>query len=421
MLGRVHIRRRGLWIAVSGACILLAGSLIYRAGREERARALSQQAARLLHPPYDEAPTYSDMRATEARLLVEEAEELAATSDTRLLGIEAHAIELLQRGDAAGARRELAKTTGRGSDAVGALRAAIELADGQLDAAESGIAKVLLQGTPEPRAFAIASDVARARGQGDRALAFAENGLAIHESAALLERRGLAHELLGELPAARADLERAAQLDARPTAPLLHLGRVLRDLGDVRGAVLAFTGASQRNPRESEAWLGSGICRIGLGDRSGARADLERAEELAPTSAAPLIGLGDVDAAERDWDAAEKHYRVATKLEPGLALGWLKLGNTLMRRGQSSAATDAFRKAVERQPELAAAHNGLGAALQAQGDADGARRELEQAAKLDPADPNPLLNLARLYRQQGDAKAADTALAQAQARAPTDR
>jgi len=417
MLGRV---RRALWIAVSGACILLAGALIYRAGREERALGLSQQAARLLHPPFDEAPAYSDIRATEARLLVEEARELAATSDSRLLEIEAHAIELLQRGEAAGARRELAKTDRQGSEALGALRAAIELADGQLDAAESGIARVL-ERAPEPRAFAIASDVARTRGQGDRALAFAEKGLAIRESAALFERRGLAHELLGELPAARADLERAAQLDARPTAPLLHLGRVLRVLGDVRGAVLAFTGASQRNPRESEAWLGSGICRIGLADMSGARADLERAEELAPTSAAPLIGLGDVDAAERQWDAAEKHYRVATKLEPSLALGWLKLGNTLMRRGQSSAATDAFRKAIERQPELAAAHNGLGAALQAQGDADGARRELEQAAKLDPADPNPLLNLARLYRQQGDAQAAETALAQAQARAPTDR
>jgi tetratricopeptide (TPR) repeat protein len=412
------MRRRALWIAVAGACILVAGSLIHRAGQAERATALLQQGARLLHPPFDEAPAFADIRATEARLVVEEAAELSASPEARLLKVEARALELLQRGDAAAARRELTGAYTPVPRALGVLQAAIELADMRLDAAESVIEKVL-DGSPDPRAFAIASDVARAKGQADRALMLAEKGLAVHPAGALYERRGLAHELLGELQEARVDLERAAQMDPRPTAPLLHLGRVLRDLGDVRGAVLAFTGASQRNPRESEAWLGSGICRVGLGDASGARADLERAEELAPTRAAPLIGLGDVDAAEHDWDAAEKHYRVATQLEPSLALGWLKLGNTLMRRGQAAPASDAYRKAIERQPELAAAHNGLGAALQAQGDANGARAELEQAARLDPSDPNPLLNLARLYRQQGDAKAAETALAQAQARAPT--
>jgi tetratricopeptide (TPR) repeat protein len=412
------MRRRALWIAVAGACILLAGSLIHQAGQAERARRLSQQAARLLHPPFDEAPAFADIRATEAREVVEEAEELDATHETRLLKVEASALELLQRGDPTGARQELTKAPPPVPNTLNILRAAIELADGKVDAADSVI-EPLLASSRDPRAFAVASDIARTKGQGDRALALAERGLVLQQTAAVYERRGLAHELLGEFSAARADLQRAAQLDTRPTSALLHLGRVLRDQGDMRGAVLAFTDASQRNPRESEAWLGSGICRIGLGDPSGARADLERAEELMPTRAAPLIGLGDVDASERAWDAAEHHYRAATKLEPALAIGWLKLGNTLMHLGQISAATDVYRKAIERQPELAAAHNGLGAALQAQGDAAGAETELEQAAKLDPKDPNPLLNLARLFRQQGDEKAADTALAKAQLRAPS--
>src|SRR3954471_20779568 len=168
------MRRRALWIAVSAACVVLAGVLIYRAGRSERAQGFSQQAVRLLHPPFDEAPAYSDIRATEARMLLEEEEELAASSDTRLLKAEAQALQSLQRGDAIGARRELAGLAGQ---ALGTLRAAIELADGHLDAADSGIAKVL-ERSPEPRAFAIASDVARAKGQADRALAFAEHGLA---------------------------------------------------------------------------------------------------------------------------------------------------------------------------------------------------------------------------------------------------
>lgn len=415
---RVSMRRKALWIAAIGASILGAGALIRQAGLSERAGELSKRAARLLHPPFAESPAFADMRATEARLLVEEAEELATNNETRRLWIEARAVELLQRGDPAGARTELARIEPKAMEAVRVLRAAIEFADAKLDAANT-LLEPALQAATDQRAFAIASDIARAQGRGDRALELADRGLAIdraHEAAALLERRGLAQELLGNLSSARDDLRRAAQIDLRPTSALLQLGRVLRDLGDMQGAVLAFSGAAQRNPRESEAWLGSGICRSALGDRAGARVDLERAEELAPTRAAPLIGLGDIDITEHALDAAERHYRVATQLEPNLALGWLKLGNTLMRKGQTSAASAAFRTAIERQPELAAAHNGLGAALSAEGNSEGARAELEEAAKLDPKDPNPLLNLARLYRQQGDAAAADNALAQAQAR-----
>jgi tetratricopeptide (TPR) repeat protein len=447
------MRRRALWIAAAVAGIFVAGGLAYRAGRAERAQALVQQAERLLHPAFDQAPAFTDVRAPEARTLLEQAKDLDRPAELAALELEANAIEFLQHGNVVAARRALEAAGAPQSPTLGVLLAAVRLAANDVNAADTAIRRVLGDSVRPPssaanlpaanaggqqetdvraitvegaakrsdkqielRALAIASDVARATGQADRALEFAEKGIALQASAALYERRGLARELLGDLRAAKEDFELAAQLDAKLTSPLVHLGRVSKALGDLRSAVLAFTGAAQRNPKESEAWLGAGLCRIGLGDMSGARADLERAEELAPTKAAPLIALGDVDAAERNWDEAERHYTIATKLEPQLALPWLKLGNTSMRKSQIASAVAAYRKAIERQAELAAAHNGLGAALQAQGDAEGAKRELEQAAKLDPNDPNPLLNLARLYRQQGDATAAESALAQAQAR-----
>jgi tetratricopeptide (TPR) repeat protein len=447
------MRRRALWIAAAVAVICVATGLAYRAGRVERAQALMQQAVRLLRPAFDEAPAFTDIRAAEARTLLEAASDLDRPAELDALLLEAQAIEFLQHGDAVAARRALETAAVTQSQSLEVLRAAVHLAANDVDAAERTIQRALGESAESKaspavaandgqqetdvraitvpngaakrgdkqtvlRALVIASDVARAKGQADRALEFAERGLTMQASAALYERRGLARELLGDLRAAAEDFQRAAQLDSKLTSPLVHLGRVLRDQGDLRAAVLAFVGAAQRNPKESEAWLGAGLCRIGLGDLSGARADLERAEELSPAKAAPLIALGDVDAAERNWDEAERHYTIATKLEPQLALSWLKLGNTLMRKAQLASAAEAYKKAIERQAELAAAHNGLGAALQAQGDAEGAKRELEQAAKLDPNDPNPLLNLARLYRQQGDATAAASALAQAQARAP---
>src|SRR5688572_14255290 len=65
------MQRKALWIAAGAAGILAAGRLMYGAGQAERAGELSQRAALLLHAPFDEAPAYADLRATEARLLVE--------------------------------------------------------------------------------------------------------------------------------------------------------------------------------------------------------------------------------------------------------------------------------------------------------------------------------------------------------------
>jgi tetratricopeptide (TPR) repeat protein len=397
------------------AVIALGGLVWARQTRQaEQAEALLDEAERLLRAPLDQAPAFEDVRAREARELVARAADLDASERAEQLTAEVRAVQQLQKGEPRAARHELSDVRGAELPARRVLLAAIELADRQLSAAEVLLEGVLAHDPKDLRALALASDVARAQGRADRALELAERGVAIHASRPLYERRGLAHELGGDLEAARDDLERAASLDSRPTAPLLHLGRVLRALGDIRGAVLAFQAASQRNPREAEAWLGSGICRAQLGDGVGARVDLERAEELAPTRADPLIALGDLDVAEGAIASAERRYRAATKLDPEHALGWLKLGNGLMRASKQPEAVAAFRRAIELTPELAAAHNGLGAALHSQGESSAAVAELELAAKLDPSDPNPLRNLARVHRQAGDRARADRALLRAQ-------
>jgi Flp pilus assembly protein TadD len=181
---------------------------------------------------------------------------------------------------------------------------------------------------------------------------------------------------------------------------------------------LAFHAATQRNPADAEAWLGSGVCRAALGDDTAARVDLERAAEHAPTRAEPLVALADVDVAQGDLAGALGRYRAAVLLDAGSATARVKLGNTLLRTGAPEQAAAAFRAAIERRPDLAAAHNGLGAALLAQSDLQGAETELKSAASLDPKDAHPLLNLARLYKRRGDSAAFADALAQAEARDP---
>jgi Flp pilus assembly protein TadD len=191
-----------------------------------------------------------------------------------------------------------------------------------------------------------------------------------------------------------------------------------RGAGQLQAAVLSFNEASQRNPDDAEAWLGSGVCRAALGDNVAARVDLERAAASEHVRAEPLIALADLDVTEKDLGSALRRYRAALQLDPRSVLAHLKLGNALLRTGAVALAIAQFQAAIAQQPDLAAAHNGLGAALAAQGELAKAEVELSAAARLDPADAHPWLNLARLYKRRGDTAQLSAALAHARERDP---
>jgi tetratricopeptide (TPR) repeat protein len=394
---------KNAWLGVSIAVgVILVLGLAMRARRVEQAEALTDRAFKLLHPPLTEAASFRDIRGREAREMLEEAQGLIEDAERVQLIALARASELFVKGRYDEAKRTLAAQRSTRPEAT-QLMAAIELALGRAVEAHQLLAQTWSDDQNDPRAAVLRSDVARALGRGDVALAsvepFIKGG---QENAALLERRGLAHELLGDRAAARADLSRAAELDRKSVSALLALGRLNRQAGALSEAVLAFHEASQRRPDDAEAWLGAGVCRAAIGDNVAARIDLERAAAVAPTRAEPLIALADVDVAERDLGAALRRYRAALLLDPKHALGRVKLANLLMRAGEVAAAIPEYRAALTEQPDLAAAHNGLGAALFAEGDLAGAEAELKSAAELDPKDPHPWLNLARLYKKRGD-------------------
>jgi tetratricopeptide (TPR) repeat protein len=394
--------------------------LAVRARHAEEAHALLERAERLMSPPPSEAASFRDLRAREARQLCDEAQELSPSPEAKLLQIEARGVELFQRGDYTRAAELLAyEQANARTPRLLQLSAAIALAQNDARAAEGWLDRLPDAERARPEALLLRSDAERALGHGDAALAAAERGIAANpEHAALYERRGLAHEMLGQLPAARADLQRASQLDRHGTSALLALGRLLRTEHQLQDAVLAFHEASQRNPDEAEAWLGSGVCRAAMGDNIAARIELERAVELAKTRAEPLIALADLDVAEQDLASALRRYRAALQLDPASALARVKLGNALMRAGAVPEAIPVFRTAIAKQPDLAAAHNGLGAALIASNDLEQAETELKTATRLDPQDPHPWLNLARLYKRRGDESSMSDAVSHAQQRDP---
>jgi tetratricopeptide (TPR) repeat protein len=413
-------KKRLLGLSIAVGVLLSAAWLGVRIRAAEQADDLTLRAEHFLAPPLREASSFQDLRASEARALCDEAQTLAPSAARAALLAEARSLEQWQRGAYPRAEALLAEIpVAQRSARVIVFSAALALARKDPLEAQRRLGTLPSKSESTPRTLLVRSDVERALGRADAALAAAEGGVAIDpESAALLERRGLAYELLGDPVRARADLERAAQLDRHSNTALLALGRVLRANGELSNAVLAFHEAAQRDPNDAEAWLGSGVCRAALGDTASAQVDLERAGELAPTRADPLEALADVDTARGDLPAALRRYRAAVLLDPGSATARVKFGNALLRSGQVQEAAPAFRAAIERRPDLSAAHNGLGAALLAQGDLAGAESELKTAARLDLNDAHPLLNLARLYKRRGDPTALADALAEAEARDP---
>ena len=421
------------WLGLLVGCgVALSAILGVRMKRSEDARELTARAQRLLHPPVTETVSLRDVRAREARELLESAQELIHDAARAELLLEARATELYARGEHARAKLVLADARAQTPELL-QLRAAVLLAQGDTTTALATLDRLPAALQTDPRSLLLRSDVARALGRGDVALAAAQRCIdtltgaplandaasaamrdngpsatpqrgdkAKSGAAACYERRGLAHELLGHVAQARTDLERAAQLDRRSSSALLALGRVQRQSGAMAEAVIAFHEASQRNPEEAEAWLGSGVCRAALGDGSSARVDLERAQTLAPKRAEPLIALADLDVAERNLESALRRYRAALLLDPQSATAHVKLGNTLMRAGAVPEAIPQYRAAIAQRPDMAAAHNGLGAAFFAQGELALAEDELKSAAKLDPKDAHPWLNLARVYERRGD-------------------
>ncbi len=95
--------------------------------------------------------------------------------------------------------------------------------------------------------------------------------------------RGFARGQLGDLEGARADLEKAVELDRRENVGwLLDLGNVDMALRRPAEAAVAFDRAARADPGDPHVQLGLGAARLSLGEWDAATRALERCIELAP-------------------------------------------------------------------------------------------------------------------------------------------
>jgi len=280
----------------------------------------------------------------------------SATTDARARDSFAHAVQLAQAGDLAGAEKALGDVLGRDSKLdhawtdLGVLaerrgdltaaekdyRQALALAPDQ-EAAWDFLSRLLCrQGrAQEAQQLAAARTAAAPTAPGPRnALAFAllqlnQPQAAETECKRVLkddERNIRAMQLLsqayfrqGKYELSKLVLENARAVDGSDAATHNLLGATLLKLKQKPQALEEFRAAAQARPDFAEARNNYGVMLVEAGDYEGAVRELEAAVALAPDFVPARLNLGNAYRGKAELPRAEAQYQKVAQLQPALA------------------------------------------------------------------------------------------------------
>lgn len=256
------------------------------------------------------------------------------------------------------------------------------------------------------------------------------------------------------LPAARACLTNAAELQPRNFRWRYLLGSAAEHLGELEEAVETYDLARALRPDDPATAIRLGRVHLELGRYEEARGHYQRALALPGSVAAAHFGLGRVAFETDDPTTALQHFQTALREQPRadslhyhIALAHRALGNdAAMRaamelRGEApvafadpiaaeikesatgigaqlllgrvalaanafETAEEQFREAVRDYPESAAARRSLAAALEGMGRRAEAAMWYQEALNLSPNDVGLLFQTGLLYNNEGRYQAA---------------
>ncbi len=181
-------------------------------------------------------------------------------------------------------------------------------------------------------------------------------------------RRSYARHGAGDLKAALADIERAAELGEHAAAMHVNRGNILLDLQRPEQALAAYSRAAEEDPALAEAHSNVGMALRALGRLQEALAAFDRAIELAPD----------------------------------LLIAFLNRGVTRRELGDAKGAVDDYDRAIAIDGTSAAAHINRGHARMALGDVSGTSQDFDRAIDLGPTIPECWASRAAWRTSRGD-------------------
>ena len=209
-------------------------------------------------------------------------------------------------------------------------------------------------------------------------------------NSALYDLLGSLESGTGDLPAAEAALEKAAELDKNNVDARVKLGQVQAARGNLDQALASWSEGAQQNPKEAAFYIASGGVYERKHDLEKARASYEKAHALKPDNPVVANNLayvlletnGNLDMALEMAQSA----RHAMPESPNVAD---TLGSVFYQKGAYEAAIGMFQEAIKlsakyKQAENPTYHYHLGQAYEKAEKPGLARQHFERALKIDP-------------------------------------
>ena len=188
----------------------------------------------------------------------------------------------------------------------------------------------------------------------------------------------------GQLDEARADLDRAQNLDPSNGNVYALRAVVSVAVNDKQGALDSGHMAVERAPQSSAARLALSYALQSNFDLEAARDVVAQAVEVQPNDAAAWARLAELRLMLDDVGGAVDAARRSVMLSPQLARGHTVLGFTLLAQLDPSEARAAFQRAIDIEPDNPWARLGLGLTAIRQGRLSEGRGDLELAMALNP-------------------------------------
>lgn len=226
---------------------------------------------------------------------------------------------------------------------------------------------------------------------------------------------GLVLIATGELAAAEEQLRRALDLDPLSARAHRELGLALWRGNKPIEARAAFETAVERDPDDWWAWTQLGALAFSQGSYSEAETAFGRTTEITPQNPLAFRNLAAAMQMQERYDEAAAALQASLEIQPSASI-YSNLGTLLFVQGKYAAAVDAFERAVDLAPNDFLYWGNLGDAYRwAPGRRPEAQRAFERAAamavELLETDPTDHTTRGRLALFQAKAGARDEALA----------
>jgi len=211
-----------------------------------------------------------------------------------------------------------------------------------------------------------------------------------NNNGALYDLLGSLESGTGDLPAAEAALEKAAELNKNDVDAIVKLGQVQAARGNLDQALASWSEGAEQNPKEAAFYIASGGVYEQKHDLERARSSYEKAHALKPDNPVVANNLAYVMLETKgNLDIALELAQSARRAMPESANVADTLGSVFYQKGVYEAAIGMFQEAIKltakyKQAENPTYHYHLGQAYEKAERPELARQHFERVLKLDP-------------------------------------